>query len=70
MIQPLDFGEFVSENRQRAAYLITRQCFRLLPDAEIRELGAVFQEPQKRPREGVGKKKTMKEIRRKYRGSR
>ena len=62
MIQPLDFGEFVSENRQRAAYLIMRQCFRLLPDAEIRELGAVFQEPQKRPREGVGKKKTMKEI--------
>ena len=47
---------------QRAAYLIMRQCFRLLPDAEIRELGADFQEPQKRPREGVGKKKTMKEL--------
>ena len=47
MNPPLDFGEFVSENRQRAAYLITRQCFRLLPDAEIRELGTVFQEPQK-----------------------
>ena len=58
---PLDFEELLRRSGKPAAYLITCQCFGLLPDAEIRELGAVFSGAQKRPRQGVGKKKTLKE---------
>ena len=39
---PLDFEELLRRSGKPAAYLITCQCFGLLPDAEIRELGAVF----------------------------
>ena len=52
LVLPLNFGDFVCDNTQRVAYLITHQCFGLLPDAEIRELGAGFQEHKKDPANG------------------
>ena len=47
LVQSLDFGELLRGSTKPAAYLITHQCFRLVPSAEIRELGAVFQEHKK-----------------------